>query len=479
MRPYVDGQLISSELVLDIRNPATEAVVGQICAADAAMVQLALEAAQRSFSGWAAIDPAERAHWMLKLRDAVLANEDRLRTLVHLEMAKPWDATAEDWRMLADSLQYYGEQIDHFRPLPIVDRDGTHTHVITREPVGVVGAFLAWNFPLLNLAYKLGPAMATGCPIVIKPSSKTPMSAYAVGELCAEIGLPAGVVNILTGADAVVGDMISASPIPQMLTLIGSTQTGMHVMRTGSTTIKRYSMELGGDAPVLVFEDADLELAADTICALKFGNSGQICVAPNRVYAHKSIAQFLAEQIVDRARSTRVGYDRQAPIAMGPVIDGGAWKRIDGMVRETVAAGAQLLTGGGRPAGIDRGSFYAPTVVAGVTQSMPLGRDEVFGPVVSLMEPFVDEAWALAAANATQAGLTAYVFTRDAARADRCADALRFGEVQVNGVKYAINLPHVGIKQSGLGVDCSPLALDEFLVTKRVSRAVNAQDVAT
>ncbi|WP_198024162.1 aldehyde dehydrogenase family protein [Sphingorhabdus lutea] len=454
-------------------NPANNEIIGAIGLADLALTQQALEAAEAAFPTWSDIAVNERAQWMHKLRDAIIQNEEKLRHYVHIEMGKPWAATADDYQMLVDSLEYYAAEIQNIKEEYIDDSAGTHSHVISREPVGVVAAFLAWNFPLLNLAYKLGPAMAAGCPIVIKPSLQTPLSTYAVGELCAEIGLPDGAVNIICGSDAAIGDAISASPIPQMLTLIGSTQTGKHVIRTGATSIKRYSMELGGDAPVLVFEDADLDNAADVICALKFGNSGQICVAPNRVYAHSTIAEKLTQKIVERAENIKVGFDKEADINMGPLIDQKAWARIDGLVKDAVSRGASLLAGGGYPDGLEQGSFYAPTVISGVTKEMQLGVEEVFGPIISMMQPFEDEVAILCAANDTDAGLTAYVFTSDSERADRCARALRFGEVQINGVRYAINLPHVGIKQSGIGVDCSHLALDDYLVTKRVSRALN------
>jgi len=408
---------------------------------------------------------------MLKLREAVIAHEQHLRECVHLEMAKPWAATQDDFDMLVSSLQFYAEEISRAKPEALGDREGTHTHRLMREPIGVAAAFLAWNFPLLNLAYKLGPAMAAGCPIVIKPSMKTPLSAYAVGELCAEIGLPAGVVNIVCGNDHEIGDAISASTIPALLTLIGSTRTGVHLMRNGATSIKRYSMELGGNAPVLVFADADLDLAADTVCALKFANSGQICVTPNRVFVEAAVADAFACKVVERAQAVRVGFDKTSAIDMGPVIDGSAWERIDGLVKDAMQNGAQLLTGGRRPEGFETGHFYAPTVLSGVDASMKIYREEIFGPVVSLMS-FTDEASVLEDANDTEAGLSAYVFSSDLARAERCAAKLRFGEIQINGVKYGIDLPHCGLKQSGIGVDCSYLALDDYLSPKRVSRAL-------
>ncbi|MGA9659835.1 MAG: NAD-dependent succinate-semialdehyde dehydrogenase [Asticcacaulis sp.] len=470
-RLYIDGKLVSGESEHNIVNPANNEVVGTVAVAGLNDVEAALNSAARAFPIWANTSVAERVKWMGALRDAVIKNENHLRECVHLEMGKPWASTAEDYQMLVDSLDFYAQEILRMAPEDLADHEGTHKHILTRQPIGVAAAFLAWNFPLLNVAYKIGPALAAGCPIIIKPSIKTPLSAYAVGELCADIGLPAGVVTILAGVDREIGDAISRSTIPRLLTLIGSTQTGMHVMRTGATSIKRYSMELGGNAPAIVFADANLDTAADIICALKFSNAGQICVAPNRVMVEASVADAFTEKVVERARAVRVGFDKNADIHMGPLIDEGACKRIDALVQEAITKGAQLLHGGGRPEGLNTGSYYAPTVLSGVDESMTMYDEEIFGPVISLMT-FTNQAEALTAANNTDAGLTAYIFTADSERADQCAAELDFGEIQINGVKYAINLPHGGIRQSGIGVDCSYLALEDYLAPKRITRAL-------
>ena len=468
---YICGRLVDTGAYASVVNPATEATVAAIAVAGEEETEAALDGAAEAFDSWGAAPVAERVGWMRRLREAVVGHEEHLRNCVHLELGKPWEATFEDFEALVNSLEYYADEILKIQPEPLADRDGTHAHTLFREPAGVVGAFLAWNFPLLNLAFKLGPAMAAGCPIVIKPSLQTPLSAYAVGELCHDIGLPPGVVNILAGDNRAIGDTISRSKIPAMLTLIGSSETGKHVIRAGSTSVKRYSMELGGNAPALVFADADLDLAADIVCAVKFGNSGQICVAPNRVLVEKSVAAEFEKKVVDRANAVRVGFDKSGDIDMGPLVDGGAWARVHNLVNDAVGHGARLLAGGGRPPGIEGGHYYAPTVLADVTPSMALYNEEIFGPVVSLIT-FENEADAIDAANATDTGLSSFVFTSDADRADRCAMALRFGEVQINGVKYHISLPHCGIKQSGVGVDCSSLALDDYLVPKRVTRAL-------
>lgn len=470
---YIGGKLVDGEATADIVNPATEEIVGAVATAGMDDVETALQAAKAAFPSWSQTSIDERTEWMRKLRDAVIENEEYLRDCIYQEMGKPWAGTQEDFDSLKNALHFYAEEISRVRDEVLVDRAGTHNHRLVREPVGVAVAFIAWNFPLLNLGFKLGPAMAAGCPVIIRPSIATPISAYAVGELCAGIGLPDGVVNILGTSSYEAADVLSASDIPALITLIGSTATGRHIMKTGATTIKRYSMELGGNAPTLVFKDADLDLAADIICAVKFSNSGQICVTPNRVFVAAEVVEAFTAKVVERARSTMVGFDKSKPVVTGPMIDGRAWKRVKALVDSAVADGAKLLVGGGRPDGFDKGHFFAPTVLCDVTEDMEIYRSEIFGPVVSL-STFADEATLLEKANdCEEGGLTAYIFTKDLAKAERYAAGLRYGEVQINGIKYDIDLPHGGIGQSGIGHDCSHLALHDYLAIKRITRAVN------
>ena len=470
---YIGGALVDGQAVLDVTNPATEEVVGTVAAAGFDDVEKALQAANAAAKSWAATPVAERQSWMLKLRDAVIENEDYLRDCIHQEMGKPWGGTQEDFDLLERALKFYAEEIQRVSDETLRDREGTHDHRIVYESVGVSVAYLAWNFPLLNLAYKIAPAMAAGSPIILRPSAATPISAYAVGELCHKIGLPAGVVNILTTDGYAPSDALAASTIPGLITLIGSTNTGKHLMKVGATSIKKYSMELGGNAPVLVFNDADLDLAADIVTTVKFNNAGQICVTPNRVFVERGVYDAFMEKVLTRTKAVKVGFDRDADILTGPMIDARAWRRVKGLIDDAVAKGAVLRAGGDRPEGLEKGYFLAPTVLDGVTPEMEIYQNEIFGPVVSLI-PFEDRDTILDRANeGDEGGLSSYIFTADLALAERLAKGLRYGEIQINGVKYDIYLPHGGIGQSGIGHDCSRLALNDYLVVKRISRGLN------
>lgn len=470
---YIAGELVDGQGSVDVQNPATEEHVVTVAAAGMDDVARALECARDAFPSWSKTSISERQEWMRKLRDEVIANEDYIRTCVHYEMGKPWAQTEEDWDRLVVSLDFYAEEIARFHDFGIPDRAGTHSHRMVYEPAGVAVAFLAWNFPVLNIAFKLGPAIAAGCPIIIRPSSETPISAYAVAELCHKIGMPKGVIQILATKNYDVADALSASTIPAVLTLIGSTETGQQVIRNGATSIKKYAMELGGNAPVLVFDDADIDTAVNVVCGIKYSNAGQICVSPNRVYVQRGVLEEFTEKVVAQANAAKIGWDKDDNITAGPLINAKAFDRIKGLVDDAVADGADLLAGGDRPPELNRGHYLAPTVVGNVSETMNVYQQETFGPIVSIISFDTEDDLLRMANDCGVGGLTAYVFTADLAKAERYAADLRYGEVHINGVKYDIDLPHGGIGYAGIGHDCSYLALHDYLVLKRVTRALD------
>lgn len=467
-RLYINGEL---------RDASTGAREEQICpgtaepVADLAWASVddaaaALEAARDAFPVWAALPLEQRAEWMSTLRDAVIARGDDLRSAVMHEMGKPWAATDEDLQSLCDSLEYYPKAMGEVRDVSLADDDASFSHRMVSRPIGVVVAILAWNFPLLNIGFKLGPALAAGCSIIIKPSERSALSAYVLGEIAQSIGFPAGVINILCGPPKQIGTALSTSSVPRLLTMIGSSAVGRALVAQGASTIKRMSMELGGNAPAIVFEDADLVGAAREIAAIKFGNAGQICVSPNRIFVQKKVLTRFLELLRVEASAVKLGFGKDSGATMGPVITAEARERIHGLLREAVSQGAELVQGGGQPAG--PGYFLEPTILSGVRPEMRISREETFGPVASV-HAFETEEEVLREANNTVYGLVAYAYTGDPARAGRLANALEFGEVMLNGFRWGIHLPHGGIKESGVGKDCSTMALDDYLVKVRIT----------
>ncbi|MFA0080363.1 aldehyde dehydrogenase family protein [Vibrio artabrorum] len=466
---YIDGKLISSEKIESIINPATDNEIVKIYIADNNLADMALISANKAKNTWGRLSVDDRIYWMDKLRNSFIENEEKLRLCVYQETGKTWNDTKEDFQLLIDSLDFYSKESKQYLAEE-TSTDETHKHILKKQGMGVCVAYLAWNFPLLNLGYKLGPAMATGCPIIIKPSIKTPLSAYLVGTICDSINLPPGAVNIIAGNDIELGNYLSSSKIPSILTLIGSTQTGKNVIKSGSSSIKNYSMELGGDAPYIVFNDADLELSADILTAIKFGNTGQICVSANRVFVEESVAEQFIGKVLERVSRIKLGWGRDSGATMGSLIDKGARDRIHSLVCDAKTKGATCLVGG-KFDEKESGAFYPATVLTGITDDMLIYKTEIFGPVISICTfNCIDDV--IKRANDTDSGLASYVFTTDLEKSNMFCEKLEFGEIHVNGIKYGINLPHTGIKQSGVGCDCSLYALDDYVVIKRISIAL-------
>lgn len=470
---YIGGELLdsASKAKADVVCPADGQPIAQIAQAGKQDAEDALAAAQKGFAYWSKLSLAERNAWMIKLRIAVLENEHLLRSAIVYEMGKTYVAAYEDIEAVVNALDWYPNAMKNLRDEQIPDYENTHTHKMIQQPAGVAVAYLAWNFPLLNVGFKLGPALASGCSIIIKPSALSPLSAYILGEIMHGIDFPAGVVNILSGPTSEVATTLSKSKIPSVITMIGSTATGQRVIVDSATSIKKLSMELGGNAPFIVFDDADIEKALDLAIGIKFGNSGQICVAANRFFIHNSLYDTFLEEYVKRADALKLGFGIDEKPDMGPMVTRHDRDRMFDLINDATEKGASLLTGGNIPEGKKAGNWIEPTVVSGMTSNMRLFTEETFGPIAPFMSFDTDEE-VLALANDTEFGLASYIFTNNNQRIQYFSEQLDFGEVQVNGVKYAIYLPHGGIKNSGIGHDCSHLALEDYLVKKRVSVAL-------
>ena len=470
---YINGELrpSSNGETYPIVCPGNEKTIATISWASKEDTEYALTSAKAGFQYWSSLPLNERLTWISKLRDKLIENRDLLRTSIMYEMGKTWEVTDEDLTSIINSLEYYSEEITKRTDIQIADKEGTHEHRMIFQPLGVVAAFLAYNFPLLNLGFKLGPALAAGCSIIIKPSEFSPLSAYIIGELCHEINFPKGVVNVLCGDVQDVGIPLCESKIPRLITMIGSTATAQKLIQQSSkTSIKRYSVECGGNAPFIVFEDADLNAAIDLGAGLKTGNSGQICVAANRYYIHESIIDQFVAGIVKKFESTKVGFGQENHPDMGPLANKQSVGNVHGIVQEAIRQGGELKYGGAPIEG--PGYYYQPTAIQLKNNRAEILSHEIFGPV-AIIVPFSTKEEVLELANDTDAGLASYVFSNNQQILDYFSEHLEFGEVQLNGVKYDIYLPHVGVKDSGIGMDCSTYALDDYLIKKRVSRALN------
>ena len=470
---YINGQLLDAESGKKeaVICPATGEAIAEIAIAGIKDTQKALLSSQQGFKYWSALTLAQRSEWMDKLRTAVLNKEKELRSAIIHEMGKTYAGSLEDIEALTYALEWYPNAMKNYKEEQIPDYENTHTHKMIQQPAGVAVAYLAWNFPLLNVGFKIGPALAAGCSLIIKPSSLSPLSAYLLGEILNDINFPAGVVNILCGPTSEVASVLTKSKIPAVLTMIGSTNTGKRVIADSTTSIKKLGMELGGNAPFIVYEDADFNKALDLAIGLKFGNTGQICVAANRFFIEERLYDKFISEYIKRAKSLKLGFGIDKAVDMGPMVDKKSRDRMFGLIEDAIEKGATLECGGHIPDALNKGSWMAPTVLSNTTTDMRVFKEEIFGPIAAFMKFKTDDE-VLELANDTEHGLASYLFTNNHKRIQRFTEELQFGEIQINGVKYAIYLPHGGIKESGIGHDCSHLAIEDYIVKKRISTAL-------
>ena len=452
----IGADRVDSNKLIDVLNPRTEALIGQVFEGSVEQMDDALLAAKEGFSRWSKMSTAERKTRILNYADLLDQHLERLVELLMQETGKPRENAEYDFGMLTTCLRFFVEEAERIDQPVLHDPDGRFLHYVQRQPLGVTVGFLAWNFPLLNLGYKLGPVLASGCSCILKPSELTPLATLEAVYLAAEAGIPDGVINVVTCSDYSITNRLLESPVPAMVTMIGSTRGGLEVMGASCTTIKHFSVELGGNSPVLVYDDADVQMAAEKVIGLKFVNTGQVCVSPNRCYVHTSIYDAFVEAAAECA----------AGVDMGPMITAKARDQVLEKVDEALQAGATLVCGGSRVDGV--GYFMEPTILRDVDARMRVACEEVFGPVLSIL-PFTDADDEIALANETSCGLAAYVFTKGLSRGLRAAEGIEAGSVCVNEPHYGVQLPHGGIKQSGVGKDCSRYSLEEYLTLKRVS----------
>ena len=467
-RAYLNGEWVDadSRKRFDVDNPADGGVLGSVPDMGAAETKRAIDAANAALPAWRALPAKERSKLLRKWYDLILANAEDLAVLLTAEQGKPlaeskgeitYGASFVEW-FAEEAKRVYGDVI----PTPTNDR----RLIVLKQPIGVCAAITPWNFPNAMITRKVAPGLAAGCTFVLKPAEQTPFSALALAELAERAGIPKGVLNIVTGDPVAIGQELCASPIVRKVTFTGSTEVGRILMRQSADTIKKLSLELGGNAPFIVFDDADLDAAAEGALASKYRNAGQTCVCANRIYVQDKVYDAFAAKLGEKIKAFKVGKGTEPGVTIGPLIDEQGLKKVEEHVADAVAQGAKVVLGGHRHA--LGGRFFEPTLLTGMKTSMKVAREETFGPVAPLFR-FQDDADAIRLANDTEFGLCAYFYSRDVGRIFRAAEALEAGIVGVNvGIISNEVAPFGGVKQSGLGREGSRYGIEEFLEIKYV-----------
>ena len=449
---------------LEVRNPANGELLGGVPDCGGAETRLAIEAAAAALPAWRARTAADRAALLRRLHALILANQEDLAILMTAEQGKPLAEARGEIAYAAAFIEWFAEEARRVYGDVIPGHAKDRRIVVIRQPVGVVAAITPWNFPSAMLARKLAPALAAGCTIVCKPAQQTPFSALALAELSQRAGIPAGVVNVLTGSAQAIGAELTGNPLVRKLSFTGSTAVGKLLLEQCAATVKKVSMELGGNAPFIVFDDADLDAAVAGAIASKYRNAGQTCVCANRFLVQKGVYDEFAARLATAVGKLRVGDGLAGDTDQGPLIDADAVRKVKEHIADAVAKGARILTGGkGHALG---GTFFEPTVLGNVSTAMRVAREETFGPVAPLFS-FATEAEAIRMANDTEFGLAAYVYTQDLGRSWRVPEALEYGMVGLNtGLISTEVAPFGGIKESGMGREGSRHGLDDYLETK-------------
>jgi succinate-semialdehyde dehydrogenase/glutarate-semialdehyde dehydrogenase len=462
---FIDGLWIESETTFEVTNPADGSVIARVADLGAVETRIAIEVAHRAFPAWAAKTAKARGAILRRWSDLMLAHADDLARLMTAEQGKPlaeskgevaYGAAFIDW-FADEAKRAYGHTIPS--PMP-----GKRLASI-KQPIGVCAAIAPWNFPIAMITRKVGPALAAGCTVVVKPAAETPLCALAIARLAVEAGVPAGVLNVVTGTDAsAIGKALCEDGRVRKLSFTGSTPVGKVLYAQCAGTMKKLSLELGGNAPFIVFDDADLEAAVDGAIASKYRNTGQTCVCANRLIVQSGIHDAFARRLTEKVAAMKVGPGAGEGVTIGPLINDKALVKVEALVAEAVGQGAEVTIGGARHA--LGGLFYQPTVLTGATADMRLFQEEIFGPVAPIVK-FETEQEAIALANATPFGLAAYFYSRDVGRCWRVAEAIEAGMVGINeGLISTEVAPFGGVKESGLGREGASEGLDEYLETK-------------
>jgi succinate-semialdehyde dehydrogenase/glutarate-semialdehyde dehydrogenase len=462
-----------SRATVAVTNPATGATLASVPDMGVAETRRAIDAANAAWPAWRALTAKQRGAILRNWHDLIIANADDLALLMTSEQGKPLAEARGEALYAATFVEWFAEEAKRTYGDVIPGTIANQRLLVLKQPIGVSAAITPWNFPAAMITRKVAPALAAGCPVVVKPAEQTPLTALALAVLAERAGFPPGVFNMVTGSAAsapLIGGELTGNPIVRKLSFTGSTEVGRLLMAQCAPTLKKLSLELGGNAPFIVFDDADVDAAVAGAMASKYRNAGQTCVCANRLLVQSGIYESFAQKLAAQVQALKVGVGTEAGVTQGPLIDAQALAKVEAHIADAVAKGARVLTGGKRHA--QGGTFFEPTVLADVTPAMLCAREETFGPVAPLFK-FTDEAEAIALANATEYGLASYFYARDLSRVWRVAEALDYGMVGVNVGLIANEVaPFGGVKQSGLGREGSRYGIEEYLEIKYVCMGV-------
>ena len=467
---FVDGKWVGAEAPqIDVVDPASGQTIATVPSLGAAETRQAIEAAARAQKGWAARPAKERSAILRRWFDLMMENQDDLGAILTAEQGKPLAEAKGEIAYAAAFIEFYAEEAKRVYgsivPAPTSDR----RIVVLKQPIGVCAAITPWNFPAAMITRKAAPALAAGCTMVVKPATMTPLSAFALAELARRAGVPDGVLSIVTGKAGAIGGEMTSNPLVRKVTFTGSTEIGKELMQQSASTVKKISLELGGNAPFIVFDDAGIDAAVEGAVASKYRNTGQTCICTNRFLVQSAVHDEFVEKLAKKVAQLKVGSGFEEGVAQGPLIEMAAVEKVEEHVADAVAGGAKILTGGKRHA--KGGTFFEPTVIVGMTQDMKAAREDTFGPLAPVFR-FETEEEAVALANDTPFGLASYFYSRDIGRVWRMAEALEYGLVGVNaGIISTEVAPFGGFKESGLGREGGPWGIEEFLEVKYVAMA--------
>jgi len=469
---YIGGEWANADdgKTLNVTDPATGEVLGTVPNMGAAETRRAIEAANAAWPAWRAKTGKERAAILRKWYELMMANQDDLGMLLTAEQGKPLAEAKGEIAYGASFIEWFAEEAKRVYGDTIPGHQPDKRIVVLKEPVGVCAAITPWNFPNAMITRKAGPALAAGCTMVVKPATATPFSALAIAELAERAGVPKGVFSVLTGSAKAIGGEMTGNPLVRKITFTGSTEIGKVLMEQSAKTVKKASMELGGNAPFIVFDDADLDAAADGAIASKYRNAGQTCVCANRLLVQDKVYDAFAKKLAERVAKLKVGNGMESGVTTGPLIDAAAVAKVEEHIEDAVKKGAKVVTGGRRHS--LGGLFFEPTILANVTSEMKVAREETFGPVAPLFR-FKEEAEAIRMANDTEFGLAAYFYARDMGRVWRVSEGLEYGIVGMNtGLISTEVAPFGGMKESGIGREGSKYGIEEFLEIKYVCMSI-------